>query len=43
MASNINSVSLSREFCLDSRTYNILDKVRDRCMGGKDRGGNGVL
>ena len=43
MASSINSVSPPKEFCLDSRMYNISGKVRDRCMGEKNRGRNGVL
>ena len=38
MASSINSISLPREFCLDSRMYNILGKVRDGCMERKDKG-----
>jgi len=43
MASSINSVSPPKEFCLDSRMYNISGKVRDRCMGEKNRGKNGAL
>ena len=42
MASSISNVSLLREFCLNSRIYNILGKIRDRYMRGKDRGGNRV-
>jgi len=43
MASSISGVSLPREFCLDSRIYNILGKIRDRYMKGEDRGRNRVL
>ena len=43
MESGINSVSLSREFYLNNRMYNILGKIRDGCIEGKDRDRNGVL
>ena len=43
MVSSVSSVSLPREFCLNSKKYNILDKIRDGCMREKNRGGNVVL
>ena len=43
MVSSISSVSLPREFYLDSRIYNIPDKIWDKCMEGKDKGRNRVL
>jgi len=36
--SGIGSVSLSREFCINSKMYNILGKIRNRYMREKDRG-----
>jgi len=42
IASSISSVSPLREFYLNSKIYNILDKIRDRCIRGKNRDGNGV-
>jgi len=42
MVSNISGVSLPREFCLNSRTYNILSKVRDKHMKRKNRGRDGI-
>jgi len=42
MTSGISGISLPREFCLDSRIYNILDKIRNRYMREKDRDGNGI-
>jgi len=42
MVSSISGVSLSREFYLDGRTYNILGKIRDRYIREKDGGGNRV-
>ena len=43
MTSGISSVSLSREFHLNSRMYNILGKIRDVYMEENDRGRNRVL
>ena len=43
MTSNISSISLSREFCLNNRTYNILDKIRDRYIKRKNRDKDRVL
>ena len=43
MVSGVSGVNLPREFCLNSKTYNILDKIRDKYMREKNRGGNGVL
>ena len=43
MASSISRVSLSRKFHLNSRIYNISDKIKDRYVREKDRDGNKVL
>ena len=43
IASGIDDISLHKEFHLNSRIYIIPDKIRDKCMGEKDRGTNEVL
>ena len=40
---NISTISLSREFCLNSRIYNIPSKVRDRCMKRENRHRDRIL
>jgi len=42
MVSNISSISPLKEFCLNSRAYNIPSKSRDRCMKRKNRDKNGI-
>ena len=43
MESSISSVSLPREFHLNSKMYNILGKIRDVYIEEKNRGKNRVL
>jgi len=42
IVSSISVVSLSREFCLNSRVYNIQSKVRDGPIREKNKGRNGI-
>ena len=42
MASSISGVSLSKEFLLNSRVYNILSKIEDKYMKEKNRGRNEI-
>ena len=42
IVSSISGVSLPREFCLNSRVYNIQSKVRDGPIREKNRGRNGI-
>ena len=37
MASSISGVSLLKEFYLNCSIYNILSKIRDRCMRRKNK------
>ena len=43
IVSSISIISSSREFCLNIRTYNISDKIRNRYIRGKSKGRDGVL
>ena len=43
MIDGINSVSLLREFSLNSRIYNILSKIGDKHIRRKKRGRNIIL
>ena len=42
MVSSISSVSLSREFCLNNRAYNILSKIRDKCIRKRNKDRNKI-
>ena len=43
MGDNISNIGLSREFCLNSRIYNILSKIGDEYMRKKKRDKNRIL
>ena len=43
MATSISDVSLPREFCLNSKTYNILSKIRNRYIRRKNRNRDKIL
>jgi len=43
MINSISSISLLREFCLNGRIYNILNKIGDKYIKRKKRDRNTIL